>query len=116
MTDWYKVAIDTRRQIYAWTLQDRFQRIFLQSGEPPEAAMYARSGRTDQPIEMFFSPKACAIARALILAMGGVPCAQPPNEGTTLLIYRRGSPDPLFGLPCLADQWDGSRAYARSRS
>ena len=53
-----------------------------------------------EPIELFLSSKACAIAKELILAMGGVPCAQPPKEGTTLLLPNRSGPDPLLALPC----------------
>ena len=93
---WYKITIDLHHHRgRLTTLQDTFTRVLVLNGGRSDAAMYSRSQNGDLVMDLYFSPGAVGIAKALILANGGTPSKRPPKKDTTRLVHNDNGPDPL---------------------
>lgn len=75
-------------------VRDTFVLAFAAAKRPQNAALFSR------PIvgghELYFSPQAARIGRALIRQCGGGNCSRPPKEGTHLLVGHKGARDRLL--------------------
>lgn len=76
------------------TIQDSFVLAFATAGRPQRAALFSH------PVvgghELYFSPEAVRIGKALIQQCGGSNCTRPPKEGTRLLVGHKGARDRLL--------------------
>jgi hypothetical protein len=75
-------------------VRDRFVLAFAAAKRPQNAALFSR------PVvgghELYFSPQAARIGKALIKQCDGSNCSRPPKEGTRLLVGHKGARDRLL--------------------
>ena len=75
-------------------VRDSFVLAFAAAKRPHNAALFSR------PVvgghELYFSPQAARIGKALIKQCDGSNCARPPKEGTRLLVGHKGACDRLL--------------------
>ena len=87
MNHWYSVSLGdgiTAAMPLA-EIEERFQRVFLSAGKPPEMAVFLRSeseGRLHCEVIAYFSPAAAEVANAF----DAQPCAEPARVGLSLLV------------------------------
>ena len=71
----------------AKTMQDAFEALFQIHGAPNNAALFTSHDEHFQKYYFYFSPDAAEIARSLVEAYSGVPCAAPiRDEHTPVLL------------------------------
>jgi len=94
---WYSVSLGDG--IVAATpsaeIEERFQRLFLAAGQPPDMAVFTRSeseGRLHCEVIAYFSPAAADLAKVF----EAQPCAKPAKLGLSLLAGSEGSWSVLF--------------------
>jgi hypothetical protein len=87
---WYKVtmrAADCGMHGKAKTMQDAFEALFEINGTPNGAALFSSHDEHFEQYYFYFSPGAAEIARSLVDAYSGVPCAAPiRDEHTPVLL------------------------------
>ena len=93
---WQKVELSIAQVVSGEVerVQKSFVLAFAVARRPQDAALFVR------PIvgghELYFSPQAARIGKALIKQGGGSSCTRPPKEGTRLLVGRKGARDRLL--------------------
>ena len=86
MNHWYSLSLGDgiTAAMPSVEIEERFQRVFLSAGKPPEMAVFLRSeseGRLHCEVIAYFSPAAAEVANAF----DAQPCAEPARVGLSLL-------------------------------
>ena len=86
MNHWYSLSLGDgiTAAMPSVEIEERFQRVFLSAGKPPEMAVFLRSeseGRLHCEVIAYFSPAAAEVANAF----DAQPCAEPARAGLSLL-------------------------------
>ena len=84
---WFMIAL-SHEQVAAWhvsRLEDAFGALFVAAGSPSGAALFS-SARDDGGENLYFTPRASALANRLLKANGGQPSDPPVDDGTVSLL------------------------------
>jgi hypothetical protein len=84
---WCTIAL-SHEQVAAWhvsRLEDAFGALFVAAGSPSGAALFSLA-RNDGGEDLYFTPRAAALANRLLNANGGQPSAPPVDDGTASLL------------------------------
>ena len=86
MTHWYSLSLGDgiMAAMPSVEIEERFQRVYLSAGKPPEMAVFLRSeseGRLHCEVIAYFSPAASQVAKAF----DAQPCVKPARPGLSLL-------------------------------
>jgi hypothetical protein len=88
MPAWQMVTIDRDGdETNQWQrLQDSFEKVFLASGGPHNAAMYSDRERDLSKTTLYFSPGAVAIFGTTLTLHDGQRCERPSSDDVSLLV------------------------------
>ena len=97
MTHWYSINLgdEIMAALPSAEIEAFFQRIFAETGRPPEMAVFTRSeseGRLHCEVIAYFSPAAAEVATAF----DAQPCPKPVRAGLGLLAGDEGAWSVLF--------------------
>jgi len=94
---WYKVKLSAEEVASGkhQNLQDEFDILFLANGGPQDAAMFS-DRLSNSELEVYFSPGARRLAKALIAKYSGVPCENPSGKKPALLVGHANAAGKLF--------------------
>lgn len=75
-------------------LQDAFEKMFMDTVAPEDAAMFENAPSPDEHC-FYFSPGAVTIFGPILKSYGATECEAPPRGGTSLLVGHAGAWDML---------------------
>lgn len=84
---WFKIALSDE-QVAAWhvsRLEDAFGALFIAAGSPAGAALFSIA-LDDGGENLYFTPRASALASSLLKANGGQPSDPPVDDGSISLL------------------------------